>query len=137
MNKVISQPASKQALWFLLVGGCAAGVHFLVLLGVVSLTTITPIWANAIAFLVAFIVSFSGHFYLTFNQAGLNKKNAMLPILAKWFASSAIGFAANQSLFVLGINWLGERYYLLVWFVITGIITVMTFVLGKLWAFKS
>jgi hypothetical protein len=44
---------------------------------------------------------------------------------------------ANQGLFVLGLSWFGEGYYMLIWLVVTGVITVMTFTLGKLWAFKS
>lgn len=157
MNKVaIKNPTttstSQQALWFLIVGASAALVHFLVLVSIVSLTAITPTWANVMAFLLAFIVSFFGHFYLTFRQSppshtqnNHNKEQTTrafswrrsLPTLIKWFASSAVGFAANQSLFVLGLSWFGERYYILIWIVVTGIITVMTFSLGKLWAFKS
>ncbi len=147
MNKVaMTQSASQQALWFLAVGASAALVHFLVLVGVVKFTVLSPVWANVVAFLVAFIVSFFGHFYLTFQHSSvgkyssiptLNKKNEMLKTLAKWFTSSILGFLANQSLFVLGLNWFGERYYIVVWLVVTGIITVMTFALGKLWAFKS
>lgn len=141
MNKIaLTQSASRQALWFLVVGASAAAVHFLVLISVVSFTTISPAWANVIAFLLAFIVSFLGHFYLTFNTSttsSLYKDKPALHTLLKWFASSVIGFAANQGLFVLGLNWFGERYYIFIWLVITAIITVMTFALGKLWAFKS
>lgn len=143
---------SQQALWFLIVGASAALMHFLVLVSIVSFTTITPTWANVIAFLLAFVVSFFGHFYLTFRQSQScyepnnhnHEQNTLapswrnsLPTLVKWFVSSAVGFIANQSLFVLGLNWFGERYYVLIWIVVTGIITVMTFSLGKLWAFKS
>ena len=147
MNKIaMTKSASQQALLFLIVGASAALVHFLVLVSVVSFTATTPAWANVIAFLLAFIVSFLGHFYLTFRQssdreyksiASLDKKNSTLNALAKWFASSAAGFIANQGLFLLGLNWFGERYYILVWLIVTAIITVMTFALGKLWAFKS
>jgi len=143
---------SKQALWFLIVGASAALVHFLVLVSIVSFTAITPSWANVMAFFLAFIVSFLGHFYLTFRQTKpsvgyrsyYNEKSDSsvswcnsLPALIKWFTSSAVGFAANQSLFVLGLNWFGEHYYIMIWILITGMITVMTFSLGKLWAFKS
>ncbi|WLP95679.1 GtrA family protein [Psychrobacter sp. M13] len=141
MNKIaMTQSASRQALWFLVVGASAAAVHFLVLISVVSFTTISPAWANVIAFLLAFIVSFLGHFYLTFSTSttsSLYKDRQPLHTLLKWFASSVIGFAANQGLFVLGLNWFGESYYIFIWLVITAIITVMTFALGKLWAFKS
>ena len=155
-TKVTSLPnalsSSQQALCFLVVGACAALVHFLVLVGIVNATATRPALANIFAFFVAFIVSFVGHFYLTFRHSipdtitsassqentstSFGAKKQTLQILLKWFASSAAGFALNQGLFVLGLNWLGERYYILIWLVITGIITVMTFALGKLWAFK-
>ncbi|ALF58738.1 GtrA family protein [Psychrobacter urativorans] len=164
MNKaatIIS--SSQQALWFLIVGASAALVHFLVLISIVNFTAMSPAWANVFAFLVAFVVSFTGHFYLTFRQKTVPIINnnypqntvstyhstkrdtlnasmpstSMLSTLIKWFASSAAGFMANQGLFVLGLDWFGERYYMLIWLVVTGVITVMTFVLGKLWAFKS
>ena len=146
MNKTAMTPsASRQALWFLLVGASAALVHFLILVGVVNSTSLSPAWANVVAFLIAFIVSFFGHFYLTFNQSSartrINETSSSwrrsLPILMKWFASSVLGFLANQSLFVLGLNWFGEHYYIVIWLIVTGVITVMTFALGKLWAFKS
>ncbi len=144
---------SKQALWFLVVGASAALVHLLVLISIVGNTSISPAWANVCAFLVAFVVSFIGHYYLTFRPSTSNitnnkpthttidacysTKKSTLNILIKWFASSAAGFIANQGLFVLGLTWFGERYYILIWLIVTGIITVMTFSLGKLWAFKS
>lgn len=151
MNKIaMTQSASRQALWFLIVGASAAGVHFLVLVSVVSFTATSPAWANVIAFLLAFIISFLGHFYLTFDKTStiastntssststLYKKSSTLHTLIKWFASSVVGFIANQGLFILGLNAFGERYYILIWLVVTGVITVMTFALGKLWAFKS
>ena len=155
-NTATTTSSSKQALWFLIVGASAALVHFLVLVSVVNFSSISPSWANVIAFLVAFMVSFIGHFYLTFRQplrdnttksdialevhdtVGFIKKikKNTLHALIKWFASSAAGFLVNQGLFVLGLYWFGERYYILVWLVVTTIITVMTFGLGKLWAFK-
>lgn len=149
MNKTAATSSSSlQALWFLAVGASAALTHFLVLVSIVNFTTLTPAWANVGAFLIAFIVSFFGHFYLTFKQSAHStehipnhndKKSSNKPLsaLVKWFSSSLAGFIANQSLFVLGLNWFGERYYILLWLLITGVITVMTFVLGKFWAFKS
>lgn len=148
-NTVETQSNSMQALWFLAVGASAALVHFLVLVSIVNFTTTTPAWANLGAFLLAFVVSFFGHFYLTFKQSDHSNKNVQhknnnsnskkrhLPALGKWFSSSAAGFIANQGLFVLGLRWFGEQYYMLIWLLVTGVITVMTFALGKFWAFKS
>ncbi|MDO5769397.1 MAG: GtrA family protein [Psychrobacter sp.] len=133
--------SSYQLIKFLIMGGLAALVHFLVLYSAVSFFAITPIWANVIAFLIAFVVSFIGHLNVTFktlnDQSGPNSEpSTIMPRLLKWFASSVAGFAINQSLFVLGISWLGDQYYLIVWFIVTAIVTVLSFLLGKLWAFK-
>ena len=164
MNKAAETKSnSMQALWFLAVGASAALVHFLVLVSIVNITTITPAWANVGAFLIAFVVSFFGHFYFTFRQANTshetsqnsptfksntiknyntksdskNYKSKQLSALIKWFSSSTAGFIANQSLFVFGLHWFGEQYYMMIWLLVTGVITVMTFALGKFWAFKS
>ena len=153
MNKAAETKSnSMQALWFLAVGASAALVHFLVLVSIVNFTTIKPAWANVGAFLIAFVVSFFGHFYLTFKPShtsnnssynsstfknnSIKNKSKYLSALIKWFSSSAAGFIANQSLFVLGLHWFGEQYYMLIWLLVTGVITVMTFALGKFWAFK-
>ena len=148
MNKTAGiKSASLQALRFLAVGASAALVHFLILISIVNFTTITPAWANVVAFLIAFVVSFFGHFYLTFKPAdhstentqhnnGKKNSNKHLSALGKWFSSSALGFMANQGLFVLGLRSFGEQYYILIWLIVTAIITVMTFALGKFWAFK-
>ena len=158
-NAAETKSNSMQALWFLAVGASAALVHFLVLVSIVNFTTFTPAWANVGAFLIAFVVSFFGHFYLTFKQPNTshetnqnnphfksdtiknnnseNYKSKHLSALIKWFSSSAVGFLANQSLFVLGLRWFGEQYYILIWLLVTGVITVMTFALGKFWAFKQ
>ena len=162
-NAAETKSGSMQAIWFLAVGASAALVHFLVLVSIVNFTTITPAWANVGAFLIAFVVSFFGHFYLTFKQSNTlhetsqnspalksntikndniksdskNYKSKYLSALIKWFSISAAGFIANQSLFILGLRWFGEQYYMLIWLLVTGVITVMTFALGKFWAFKS
>ncbi len=126
--------SKKQAFWFLIVGSLAGLVHFVSLVICVELFVIQPIWANVIAFLIAFIVSFFGHFQLTFHQQ--TDKRAWQHHLQKWFISSVMGFLLNQGLFLLGLKLLGNAWYGVIWFIVTAMVTVMTFILGKLWAFK-
>lgn len=64
------------------------------------------------------------------------KKTSPLHALIKWFASSALGFLVNQALFMTLLYYFGTQHYPLIWLVVTGIITVMTFALGKFWAFN-
>ncbi len=148
----------QQALWFLLVGSLAGLVHFVMLIICVELLGIVPIWANVLAFLIAFVVSFIGHFKLTFNtyseidnetskearreissevNDGANTPRNWLKSLQKWFVSSVAGFLLNQALFFVGLKLLGEDWYAVIWFVVTAVVTVVTFALGKLWAFNT
>lgn len=143
----MTSPLPRQAFLFTIVGATAAFVHFIMLIVLVNLLALSPAWANCGAFLIAFLVSFSGHFYLTFQHPSAvtsEQRNSTLPQpsvsalqkLGKWFISSVAGFMLNQALFILGLAWIGDRYYVIIWFIVTVLVTVMTFLLGKLWAFK-
>lgn len=129
---------TKQSAWqlfkFIMMGSLAALVHFCVLYVAVAHFGIKPVWANVIAFFIAFIASFLGHLNVTFRSEAHEGKIASR--LSKWLISSVAGFVLNQGLFMLGLAWLGDAYYLLIWFVVTGIVTISSFLLGKLWAFK-
>ena len=127
---------SKQLIKFIVMGSLAALVHLAVLYVAVTFLDIAPAWANALAFIVAFVVSFIGHLNVTFKENHLAQTASVSSRLLKWFMSAVTGFMLNQGLFVLGLEWLGESYYLLIWFIVTGIVTALSFLLGKLWAFK-
>lgn len=130
--------STSEILKFMIMGSLAALVHGVILYLAVSLFNIYPAWANVVAFLCAFIASFFGHSWVTFHHnIQRTNKGDNIKRLARWFGSSILGFALNQGLFMLGLGLYGERYYLLIWFVVTAIITVLSFLLGKLWAFKS
>lgn len=130
------QQATLQLIKFIVMGSLAALVHLAVLYTAVTFLDIAPAWANAIAFIVAFVVSFIGHLNVTFKDNHLAQTASVSSRLLKWFMSAVTGFMLNQGLFVLGLAWLGESYYLLIWFIVTGIVTALSFLLGKLWAFK-
>ncbi|WP_434353979.1 GtrA family protein [Psychrobacter sp. HD31] len=125
----------KQAFWFLAVGATAALVHFLILVICVQYFSIMPARANIIAFLFAFLVSFGGHFSLTFSDS--TQRAHWLSSFIKWFVSSIGGFLLNQMLFMIGLNWFGNHLYAVIWFIVTLLVTILTFALGKLWAFKG
>lgn len=130
------QQATLQLVKFIIMGSLAAVVHLAVLYTAVTFLDIAPAWANALAFVVAFVVSFIGHLNVTFKENHLAQTASVSSRLFKWFMSAITGFMLNQGLFVLGLAWLGESYYLLIWFIVTGIVTALSFLLGKLWAFK-
>ena len=131
----MSDALKKQGLFFVIVGSLAALTHFVVLIVLVQWMQISPNGANCGAFLVAFLVGFTGHLNYTFHHQ--NEEKDWKPKLMKWFATSVAGFAFNQTIFVLGISWIGVKYYVLVWIIATGLVTVGTFMLAKFWAFKA
>jgi len=72
------------------IGGLATAVHLLVAAAVFSLAPkISPFIANAIAFLVAFQVSFWGHRRITFKKSGS---------MCRFFILSLGGFALNNGI---------------------------------------
>lgn len=127
----------KQLVFFVLVGASAALTHFLGLLLAVQWLGIPAIWGNVFGFCCAFVVSFSGHLNLTFHQQQGKNIKTIAGHLWRWLFTSLLTFVLNQLLFVIGIRYWSEQYYLLIWFIVTLIVTVMSFLLGKLWAFRQ
>lgn len=126
----------KQLIFFVLVGASAALTHFLGLLLAVQCLGMPAVWGNVFGFCCAFIVSFFGHFNVTFRYRQYKNTKKIVGHLWRWLLTSLLAFALNQWLFVMGIHWWSEQHYLLVWFVVTLLVTVMSFLLGKLWAFR-
>jgi putative flippase GtrA len=124
---------SRQGVWFGLVGATAAAMHFFCLVLLVQYAQLAPTLANPVAFLCAFIISFIGHYHLTFRKA----QHSWLQALWRWLCSALVGFGLNQMLFMAGIKWFGNQAYWWLWFIITIIVTVLSFILAKFWAFNE
>src|SRR5690606_7567946 len=58
----------KQIGWFIAVGCAAAATHWLAAVACVELLGMPPLAANAAGWLIAFVVSFTGHYRLTFRH---------------------------------------------------------------------
>lgn len=126
----------KQFILFIIVGASAALTHFLGLVVAVQLMNVSPAWGNVFGFCFAFIVSFLGHLNLTFRQHQTKRLKTISGSLWRWLVTSLAAFGLNQLLFVTAIHWFTEKYYLLIWLVVTLLVTVLTFLLGKIWAFR-
>lgn len=124
---------SRQGILFGLVGTIAAAMHFCCLLLLVQHVQLKPVLANPLAFLCAFVISFIGHYHLTFSQT----QHSCLQALWRWLCSALAGFALNQILFMAGIKCFGNQAYWWLWFIVTIIVTFLSFVLGKFWAFNE
>ena len=115
--------------WFGAVGAAAALTHLLVF-GVAQ-RWLAPEWANAMGFAVAFFVSFGGHRWLSFRDAGTGVGQS----LGRFAATALLGFATNEAVFVLLLRGLGVPS----WPALVAALLVaagQTFVLSRFWAFR-
>ena len=120
---------SRTGFWFLVVGGSAALTH----MGVFALTQqlMWPELANALGFVVAFGVSFSGHRLLSFQDAGTSVRQS----LARFAVTALGGFGTNELVFVALLRGLGLPALWALFFAL-GVAAGQTFVLSRYWAFR-
>ncbi|MBP6018460.1 MAG: GtrA family protein [Burkholderiaceae bacterium] len=122
----------RQIAWFVAVGCAAAATHWLVVVMLVTLNNQEPLVANFIGWLVAFCVSFTGHYYLTFRLHAAPVVRAAL----RFFGVSALGFAINELAYAWLLQYTTLRYDVLLALILITI-AGMTFVLGRYWAFRK
>ena len=120
------------ALRFVLVGGSAASAHLLIVWAAVQGAQWPPLVANVLAFLLAFWVSYGGHFLLTFADAGAAHRQA----LPRFFIVACSAFVVNELLYLAALHWL-DWHYLISLLAVLVIVAVGTFVSSKLWAFAQ
>jgi putative flippase GtrA len=125
-----ASPAVVRLAFFVAVGCCAAAVHWGVVVWLVSGHGWMPLVANLVGWLVAFGVSFLGHFSLTFRGHGAGWGQAV----SRFFLVSAGGFAVNEATYAALLHWSGRRYDLVLAAVLVAVAGV-TYVLSRHWAF--
>jgi putative flippase GtrA len=116
---------------FVVVGCAAAAVHLGVVIVLVETAGWRPLSANVAGWLVAFIVSFSGHWSLTFRA----RQAPWWRAARRFFGVSLAGFAANESAYALLLHWNRLPYDV----VLAGVLVataVMTYLLSSRWAFR-
>jgi putative flippase GtrA len=116
-------------LWFLAVGGSAALTHMGVF--VIAQHQMWPELANALGFVVAFFVSFAGHRFLSFRDAGTSVTQSF----GRFAVTALAGFASNEIVFMLLLR-AGGWPALLALFVALVFAAGQTFLLSRFWAFR-
>ena len=116
---------------FSLTGGAATLVHLAVAMLLIQLY-VQPLFGNAVAFAVAFMVSFLGHHLFTFAGHG----DAASRTLRRFAVVAGVGFLVNETLlFLLLIT--GPLDPKAAVFLSTGCAAASTFVLSRHWAFAG
>lgn len=119
--------------WFVAVGSSAAAVHLGTVMLLVSRLHWAPLVANVAGWLVAFCVSFAGHWSLTFPQSGA----PLVRAARRFMMISATGFAINEAMYAVLLHFTGTAWYAIVLFFVLLAVAVMTYLLSSRWAFRG
>jgi putative flippase GtrA len=120
-------------LQFSIVGVLAAVAHFVSVWLIVSFLHISPSISNIFAFLIAFQVSYWGHYRISFRHQASSINYGM----PRWLLVSLLSFGINQTLFVYGLKQWPQFHYLFILFVSTAIAALLSYILGRFWAFNQ
>ena len=122
--------AAGQFLRFCVIGVASTVTHFLVAVIMVEFAGLPVLWANAVAFAIAFLVSYSGNHRWTFALDGGHGR-----FLPRFVATQLAGFGLNQAIVWLIAIRLGADYRLGLAAALV-IVPVVTFLISRLWAFS-
>ena len=120
----------RHAIRFGLVGGAATAVHLFCGLTLIQFG-LAPLWANAIAFLIAFMISFLGHFAYSFSDQRID----LLTSLMRFALIAISGFALNEAFLLMLVTQISVVPALALG-VTTATAAVFTFYLSRTWAFR-
>jgi putative flippase GtrA len=121
-----------QPLRFVMVGGLAASVHFMVVLMLVEYFQTAPLAANGLAFCIAFCVSFTGQKRFTFTGSNKSAQQSFFPYLL----ISITSFVCNELLLGIGI-YVFKFPYQITLFCVLIIVALGTYFSSKYWAFAK
>ena len=121
----------KQVARYIIVGGSGAAAQFLTVTLAVEYHLTTAVHANFLGYLFGFIIAFTGHRHWTF--AATERHTAV--ILPHYLLITGINFVLNQSLFYYFFKILVLHYQLALFFDLA-IVTIITFLLNKIWVFR-
>jgi len=121
----------RQMGWFVATGCAAALTHWLVAVLCVREFGLDPLLANLAGWLVAFCVSFLGHYNFTFRH----QRGPWASAAWRFFVVSAVGFCVNELSYAYLLRATAVRYDLLLAMILIGL-AMLTFILGRFWAFR-
>ena len=115
---------------FTLVGIIAACVHISIVWALITQISIEALLANLVAFLTAFIISFTGQYLWTF-RSNRNWQSALI----RFFLISLLAFALNNMALITLLD-LGFMSDSLAAILSACVIPIITYLAGRFWAFK-
>ncbi|MDP0588904.1 MAG: GtrA family protein [Candidatus Endonucleobacter bathymodioli] len=121
-----------QLIKFVVVGSIAAVVHLGILRWTVEYMTVPPLLGNTMAFIVAFIVSYTGQSLWTFSH----KQHAHARTITRFLVTQLLcSFTLNQILFAAFLAF-SDLHYMVNSFIVLTIVPLVTYTVSKYWVFK-
>ena len=111
------------------VGVAASVLHIGVALTLIRIGALGVYGANAVAFLVALVVSYFGHHRWTFDREGRHAEH-----FPRFVATAILGFILNQCIILLSIEVFGLAYWAGI-LIVVATVPGIVYLLCKLWAF--
>ena len=115
---------------FMIVGIVATCVHIGIVWSLITQIGIETLLANLLAFLTAFVVSFTGQYLWTFRS-----QRYWQSAFIRFFLISLFGFTVNNIVLITLLN-MGHMSDSLAAVLSTCVIPVITYLAGRFWAFK-
>ena len=115
---------------FGVIGIAAMAVHWSVVAVIVPLG-IAPLFANVIAFCVAFNVSFFGHHHWTFASTESQQST-----FKRFLGVAVLGFVVNECMYSLLLKFTALDYRTALAIVLIAV-AGLTFLLSRFWAFRQ
>lgn len=113
------------------VGLAATAVHSSTALSLHHLADWSPLWSNAVAFTIAWFVSYLGNWAWTFSGTATHSQSA-----PRFLAVALSGFCLNQVLIYLTTSVLGWPFWAGLCLVLS-IVPILTFTASRLWAYRT
>jgi putative flippase GtrA len=120
-----------QLMRFGIIGVLAALIHYTIAIYITN-KGIQPAWANLIAFVIAFWVSYFGHRYFSFDAGDVSHQQT----LPRFILVAVFGFILNESLLLLMLNFTSITIALGLPFIII-LTAIFTFVLSRQFVFDT
>ncbi|WP_090936053.1 GtrA family protein [Azotobacter beijerinckii] len=116
---------------FAVVGIAATLAHMLIAWILTELMRLPPLLANLMAFLTAFAVSFTGHYYWTFRRVG-----SLQRAIKRLFLISLSAFFVNTLLLATLIEggWMSDSSAVVL---AAGVVPAISFLASRFWGFKT
>jgi putative flippase GtrA len=121
----------RQLMRFGIIGVLAALTHYAIVM-ILTNTGIQPAWANLIAFVIAFWVSYFGHRYFSFAAREVSHQQT----LPRFIIVAVFGFILNETLLLLMLHFTSVTIAIGLPFIIL-LTAIFTFVLSRQFAFDT